>query len=202
MTCGGTSGGLAGTKMAWPISLLLAFLPLGSVSVADLPDLKARASSGDPDAQVSLGIARLADEAAVETLWRCAEAHTGWERMNETGACLALMAAMAATAWVWSGMPTVAASIFFSISSNILRKSRYCLASGKSFIVPARRRSTSHKATRLLPGATPRMSPPPMPRPRCLRYSAFRWGACGPARRERLGIRPTAAQVRTTTKLA
>jgi TPR repeat protein len=43
--------------MSWRISLLLAFLSLGSVSVADLPDLKARASSGDPNAQVSLGIA-------------------------------------------------------------------------------------------------------------------------------------------------
>ena len=57
MTWGGTSWELAGTKMAWRISLLLAFLPLGSVSVADLPDLKARASSGDPNAQVRLGIA-------------------------------------------------------------------------------------------------------------------------------------------------
>jgi hypothetical protein len=28
--------------MAWPISLLLAFLSFGSVSVADLPDVKAR----------------------------------------------------------------------------------------------------------------------------------------------------------------
>ena len=43
--------------MAWPFSLLLTFLSLGSVSVADLPDLKARAASGDPNAQVSLGIA-------------------------------------------------------------------------------------------------------------------------------------------------
>ena len=43
--------------MAWPISFLLAILSLGSVSVADVPDLKIRAASGDPNAQISLGIA-------------------------------------------------------------------------------------------------------------------------------------------------
>lgn len=53
----GVSSPVAVVTMAWRISLLLAFLSLGSVSVADLPDLKARASSGDPNAQVSLGIA-------------------------------------------------------------------------------------------------------------------------------------------------
>ena len=47
---------LALRTMAWPILLLLAFLSLGSVSVADLPDLKARAANGDPNAQISLGI--------------------------------------------------------------------------------------------------------------------------------------------------
>jgi TPR repeat protein len=57
MTCGGTSWSLAGTKMGWPISLLLGFLSLGSVSVADLPDLKTRAAGGNPAAQVGLGIA-------------------------------------------------------------------------------------------------------------------------------------------------
>ena len=51
------SWGLAWTRIAWPISLLLAFVSLGSVSVADMPDLTARATSGDRNAQISLGIA-------------------------------------------------------------------------------------------------------------------------------------------------
>ena len=53
---------------------------------------------GDPDVRIAAawGIARLADEAAVESLWRCAEAHAGWERINETDACLALAEGLAA----------------------------------------------------------------------------------------------------------
>jgi len=47
----------ASARMAWPIAFLLAFLFIGSVAVADLPTLKAQASSGLPAAQVGLGIA-------------------------------------------------------------------------------------------------------------------------------------------------
>jgi TPR repeat protein len=43
--------------MARPGSLLLVVLSIGSVSVADMPTLKAQATSGLPNAQVSLGIA-------------------------------------------------------------------------------------------------------------------------------------------------
>ncbi len=50
-----------------------------------------------------------------------------------------LIAAIAATAWVWSGVATTTASICFSISSNILRKSRYGLASGNFWNVPPER---------------------------------------------------------------
>ena len=53
----GMISSVVGRTMAWPISLLLAFLSIGSVSVADLPDLKPRAANGDPNAQVTLGIA-------------------------------------------------------------------------------------------------------------------------------------------------
>lgn len=57
MSCIGVNRPVAVVTMVRPISLLLAFLSLGSVSAADLPALKARAASGDPNAQISLGIA-------------------------------------------------------------------------------------------------------------------------------------------------
>ena len=36
------------------------------------------------------GIARIADASAADALLRCADAHTGWERINQTDACMAL----------------------------------------------------------------------------------------------------------------
>jgi len=47
----------ATTMMAWPIACLLALLSVGSVLAADVADLKVRAASGDPNAQVNPGIA-------------------------------------------------------------------------------------------------------------------------------------------------
>ncbi len=46
----------------------------------------------DPDTRIAAawGIARIADPSAAEVLLKCAEAHRGWERINETDACLAL----------------------------------------------------------------------------------------------------------------
>lgn len=46
----------------------------------------------DPDTRIAAawGIARIADASASEALLKCAEAHKGWERINETDACLAL----------------------------------------------------------------------------------------------------------------
>jgi len=46
----------------------------------------------DPDTRIAAawGIARIADASASEVLLKCAEDHKGWERINETDACLAL----------------------------------------------------------------------------------------------------------------
>jgi len=46
----------------------------------------------DPDTRIAAawGIARIADASAAEVLLKCAEAHRGWERINQTDACLAL----------------------------------------------------------------------------------------------------------------
>ena len=57
------------------------------------------------------------------------------------------MAAMAITAWVWSGVAMMTASMSFSLSS-ITRKSLYRFASGYfSKTSAARVKSTSHRAT-------------------------------------------------------
>ncbi len=54
----------------------------------------------DPDSDVRIaaawGIARIGDASAAEALARCAEAHEGWERINQTDACLALAENLAA----------------------------------------------------------------------------------------------------------
>jgi HEAT repeat protein len=54
----------------------------------------------DPDADIRIaaawGIARIADASAADALLKCAEAHEGWERINETDACLALAENLAA----------------------------------------------------------------------------------------------------------
>ena len=46
----------------------------------------------DSDTRIAAawGIARIADVSAAEALLNCAEVHEGWERINETDACLAL----------------------------------------------------------------------------------------------------------------
>lgn len=54
----------------------------------------------DADADVRIaaawGIARIADAGAAEALLKCADAHTGWERVNETDACMVLAEALLA----------------------------------------------------------------------------------------------------------
>jgi len=53
-----------------------------------------RQALGDPDPDTRIaavwGIARIADASASEALLKCAEAHKGWEWINEIDACLAL----------------------------------------------------------------------------------------------------------------
>ena len=46
----------------------------------------------DPDTRIAAawGIARIADSSATDALAKCAETHEGWERINETDACLLL----------------------------------------------------------------------------------------------------------------
>jgi hypothetical protein len=46
----------------------------------------------DPDIRIAAawGIARIADASAAEALVKCAQTHQGWERINETDACLVL----------------------------------------------------------------------------------------------------------------
>ncbi len=49
---------------------------------------------GDADSDIRIaaawGISRIGDASAAEALLKCAEAHEGWERNNETDACVAL----------------------------------------------------------------------------------------------------------------
>lgn len=49
-------------------------------------------NDGDPDTRIAAawGIARIADASAAEMILKCAGAHKGWERINETDSCLAL----------------------------------------------------------------------------------------------------------------
>jgi len=63
----------------------------------------------DPDTRIAAawGIARIADASASEVLLKCAEAHKGWERINETDACLALAENLVA-----AGKRSKAASIY------------------------------------------------------------------------------------------
>ncbi len=84
------------------------------------------------------------------------------------------MAITPAGAWVWSGVPMTTASILWCISSSILRKSLYRLASGySSKVCAARFSSTSHKATMFslaapFTSAAPR---PPTPIPAMFNFS-------------------------------
>lgn len=63
----------------------------------------------DPDVRIAAawGLARLGDPSAAEPLLKCADAHTGWERINHTDACLALAEALVA-----AGRKDVAATIY------------------------------------------------------------------------------------------
>ncbi len=63
----------------------------------------------DPDTRIAAawGTARIADASASEVLLKCAEAHKGWERINETDACLALAENLVA-----AGKRSKAASIY------------------------------------------------------------------------------------------
>ena len=63
----------------------------------------------DPDTRIAAawGIARIGDDSAAEALLKCAEAHRGWERINETDACLALAENLAA-----AGKRSKAAAIY------------------------------------------------------------------------------------------
>ena len=55
---------------------------------------------GDPDADIRIaaawGIARIADASAADALLKAADDHQGWERINETDACVALAEALLA----------------------------------------------------------------------------------------------------------
>jgi len=77
--------------------------------IAKLGMLRAKQAAGafrqalaDSDAEVRVaaawGIARIADASAAEVLLKCAESHAGWERINQTDACLALAEGLAAAA--------------------------------------------------------------------------------------------------------
>jgi hypothetical protein len=62
------------------------------------PAFRQALTDGDADVRVAgaWGLARLAESSAAEALLQCAEAHDGWERFNETDACLALAESLAA----------------------------------------------------------------------------------------------------------
>ena len=64
---------------------------------------------GDPDLRIAAawGIARIADGSAADALLKAADAHEGWERMNETDACLALAEGLLA-----AGKKSAAAAIY------------------------------------------------------------------------------------------
>jgi HEAT repeat protein len=55
-------------------------------------------ADGDPDIRITAawGLARVGDASDAETLLKCADAHEGWERFNETDACLTLAERLAA----------------------------------------------------------------------------------------------------------
>jgi len=63
----------------------------------------------DPGVRIGAawGIARLADASAAEALLKCAEVHAGWERINETDACLALAEGLVA-----AGKKSAAAAVY------------------------------------------------------------------------------------------
>jgi len=74
-----------------------------------------RSALNDADADVRIagawGIARIGDAAGTEALLKCADAHEGWERINETDACMMLAEALAA-----AGNRQAAAKIYEHIS--------------------------------------------------------------------------------------
>lgn len=55
-------------------------------------------SDADPDVRIAAawGIARIADDSAADALLKAADAHEGWERINQTDACMALADALLA----------------------------------------------------------------------------------------------------------
>jgi hypothetical protein len=66
---------------------------LAVLRVAKAADaLKQALADADPDIRIAgaWGIVRIADASAAEALLACADAHEGWERVNETDACMAL----------------------------------------------------------------------------------------------------------------
>jgi hypothetical protein len=66
-------------------------------------------ADGDSDIRIAgaWGIARVADASGADALLKCAEAHEGWERVNQTDACLALADALLA-----AGKKDAAAAIY------------------------------------------------------------------------------------------
>jgi hypothetical protein len=66
---------------------------------------------GDADSDVRIaaawGIARIADASAAEALLKCADARQGWERINQTDACMALAEGLAV-----AGKKSEAAAIY------------------------------------------------------------------------------------------
>lgn len=70
-----------------------------------------RSALSDPDSDIRIagawGAARIGDAAAVDAMLKCADAHEGWERINETDACMVLAETLAA-----AGKGEVAAKIY------------------------------------------------------------------------------------------
>jgi len=55
-------------------------------------------AEADPETRIAAawGIARIADRAAVAAMLKCADSHAGWERINQTDACMVLAENLAA----------------------------------------------------------------------------------------------------------
>jgi len=72
------------------LSVVKKLAVLRAEKAADL--FKQALSDRDPDIRIAAawGVARIADASATDALLKAAQAHQGWERINETDACLAL----------------------------------------------------------------------------------------------------------------
>ena len=92
--------------------------------IKKLAVLRAEAASGvfvdalsdeDPNIRIAgaWGIARIGAASAADALMKCADAHEGWERINETDACMALAEALVA-----AGKPKEADAILSRLATT------------------------------------------------------------------------------------